>query len=105
MIVQDYVLKNIFSFLTGVSVLLYSNSAIAAEKIVFKYGIFRESVSVEKLTKFAETGEVSPMLNLLLNQARQDPQTVRNVLTKEVNASPVVLDPGLTQLAQRKRYL
>ena len=32
------------------------------------------------------------MLNLLLNQARQDPQTVRNVLTKEVNASPVVLD-------------
>ncbi|WP_339381442.1 alpha/beta hydrolase [Brasilonema bromeliae] len=71
---------------------MYSNSAIAAEKIVLKYGIFRESVSVEKLTKFAETGEVSPMLNLLLNQARQDPQTVRNVLTKEVNASPVVLD-------------
>ncbi len=92
MIVQDYLFKSTLSFLTCVSVLLYSNSAIAAEKIVLKYGIFRESVSVEKLTKFAETGEVSPMLNLLLNQARQDPQTVRNVLTKEVNASPVVLD-------------
>lgn len=88
----DHLLKGTFSFLTCVSVFMYTNSAIAAEKIVLKYGIFRESVSVEKLTTFAETGEVSPMLSLLLNQSRQDPQTVRNILTREVNASPVVID-------------
>ena len=89
------VLKIAFSLITCVGVLFYSNSAIASEKIVFKYGIFSASVPVSELTTLAETGEVSLRLNFFLSQAHQDPQTVRNTLTKEVTASPVLLDRAL----------
>jgi len=44
-------------------ILLSSSSAIAAEQVVLKYRIFRESISVE-LTTFAETGELSTSLRL-----------------------------------------
>ena len=76
-------------------VIIDNNSALAAEKIVLKYKSFRQSVSVKELTTFAETGEVSPTLNFYLERARQDPQTIRNTLTKQVTASPVVLDRTL----------
>ncbi|WP_339381933.1 alpha/beta hydrolase [Calothrix sp. FACHB-1219] len=80
---------NIFAI---VVTLLYTNSAIAAEKVTLKYGIFRPSVSVDELTQFAKTGEVSQSLNFYLNRTGQDPKTVRNILVQEVNANPVVLD-------------
>ncbi|MDF5717688.1 MAG: alpha/beta hydrolase [Rhizonema sp. NSF051] len=75
--------------------MFYSNSAIAAEKIVFKYGIFHASVPVSELTTLAETGEASLRLNFFLSQAHQDPQTLRNTLIKEVTVSPVLLDRAL----------
>jgi hypothetical protein len=82
-------------FIATFSVLFYSNSAIAAEKVVFKYGIFRAALPVSELTALAETGEVSSRLNFFLSQAKQEPQEVRNVLTREVNVTPVVLDRAL----------
>jgi len=54
-----------------------SSSAIAAEQVVLKYRIFRESISVEELTTFAETGELSTSLRLNFALARQNPKVVR----------------------------
>jgi Alpha/beta hydrolase of unknown function (DUF1400) len=84
-----------FFLIASINTFIYTNSAIAAESVVFKYGIFRESVSVDELTAFAETGKASSQLNFFLNQARQEPQEVRNVLTREINVSPIVLDRTL----------
>jgi len=89
------IFKCTFFLIASLSVLFYSNSAIAAERVVFKYGIFRASVPVSELTTLAETGEVSSRLNFFLNQAKQEPQEVRNVLTRPVNVTPVVLDRSL----------
>ena len=88
-------LKSAFCLITCVGVLFYSNSAIAAEKIVFKYGIFHASVPVSELTTLAETGEASLRLNFFLSQAHQDPQTLRNTLIKEVTVSSILLDRAL----------
>jgi hypothetical protein len=85
-------LKSTFSLIASIAVLLYSNSAIAAERVVLKYNIFRTSISVDELANFAETGQVSPTLNYYLNQSRQEPETVRRILSQEINANPVVLD-------------
>lgn len=92
---QFSLLKSTFFLIATVNAFIYSNSAIAADRVIFKYGIFRESVSVDELTTFAETGKASSQLNFFFNQARQEPQEVRNILTREVNASPVVLDRTL----------
>lgn len=85
------------AFLLGAitSVLLYSTSAIAAEKVVLKYGVFRGPVSVSELTTFAETGKVSPSLRFYLSAARRNPQEVRQALTQEVKVNPLLLDRGL----------
>lgn len=58
---------------TITSVLLYSTSAIAAEKVVLKYGVFWGSISVTELTTFTETGKVSPALRFYLSAARRNP--------------------------------
>jgi len=87
--------RNTFYFLASLASLLSSPTVIAAERVVVRYNIFRESISVDELTTFVETGKSSPTINYYLNQARQDPQTFRNVLTQEVNVSPVVLDRTL----------
>ncbi len=83
---------------TFFALLCHTNTA-AAEKVVFKYGIFRPSLPVSELTNLVETGEVSPRLNFFLKQARQEPQKVREVLAWEINVSPVVLDRALNNPA------
>jgi hypothetical protein len=84
-------LKSTFSLIASVAI-LYAGNAIAAEKVIFKYQSFRPSVSVDELTNLAENGEVSQTLNFYFNRSNQNPQTVRRILTREVNADPVVLD-------------
>lgn len=66
--------------------------ANAAERVVLRYRIFRQSLSVEELSRFAETGELSRTLRSNLNLARQDPQQVRRYLTEPVQVNPVFLD-------------
>jgi len=73
------------------SILLSSNSAIAAEQVVLKYRSFRESISVEELSNFAETGELSTSLRLNLALARQDPRQIRQYLTQPV-VNVILLD-------------
>ncbi len=66
--------------------------AIAAEQVVLKYRIFRESIAVEELSTFAQTGELSKSLRINLALARQDPKAVRRYLTEPVKVNPVLLD-------------
>jgi hypothetical protein len=89
-----YFLQTIFVLITSLF-LLETNSVNAAEKVVFSYKIFSQSLPVEQLTELSETGEVSPTLNYYLKRTNQDPEAVRNALNKEVNVSTTTLDRTL----------
>ncbi|MBD2604562.1 alpha/beta hydrolase [Scytonema hofmannii FACHB-248] len=69
--------------------------ALAAETVVLKYRIFRESVSVQELSTFAQTGKLSTTLRVNLALARQNPQAIRQYLTQPVKVNPVILDKVL----------
>lgn len=72
--------------------LLISTQAIAAERVVFKYRILRESVSVPELARFAQTGQISPNLRTYFRLSGQRPETVRQTLTRPIKVNPVLLD-------------
>lgn len=73
--------------------------ARAADQVVLKYSVLRESVSVADLTAFAERNEISTALQAQLTTSRQDPEEVRRVLTREVKADPLLLDRVLNGFA------
>lgn len=72
--------------------LFFSESAIAAEKVVIKYNILRAPISVAELTTFAETGEASSGLKFYLKASRQNPDKVQKVLTREADVNAGTLD-------------
>lgn len=74
------------------SILLFSSSAIAADRVVLKYRVFSEPIRVKELTTFAETGELSTLLRINFALARQDPEVVRQYLTEPVKVNSVLLD-------------
>jgi hypothetical protein len=67
----------------GVGATLYSTAGLAAEKVILRYGIFQESISVAELSSFAETGDPSPTLAAYMKLANKEPEEIRNALTKE----------------------
>ena len=71
---------------------LSNGSAFAAENVVVKYRIFRESLSVKELTNFAQTGELSTSLRVNFALAKQQPKVIRGYLTETVTVNPVLLD-------------
>lgn len=77
------------------ALLLGSFPAIAAQRVVLKYKILQESVSVQDLTTFAQTGEASRDLQTYLKQSRQNPESVRQTLTKPVKINFLLLDRAL----------
>jgi hypothetical protein len=85
------------SIFLGISsaVLSIGTRAIAAEQVVVKYKIFRESISVAELTTFVETGEASSELQSYLRTSQQNPENVRRLLGRETNVNVVTLDRAL----------
>ncbi len=71
---------------------LSNGSVFAAENVLLKYRVFRESISVQELTNFAETGELSTSLRVNLALAKQDPKPIRQYLTESVAVNPILLD-------------
>lgn len=71
---------------------LQEQAAVGATKVKFTYGAFGQSLTVDELKSFAETGRPSSKLKFFLNAADQDPEVVRNVLTKEVKISLKLAD-------------
>lgn len=82
----------LLSLAVGVSTLLSATSGQAAEKVVLKYGPFRESISVAELTELAETGQPSPALKTYIRFTNKEPEEIQKILNKEIKADPVMLD-------------
>jgi hypothetical protein len=79
----------------GAGIVLYSSAAAAAEKVVLKYSAIRVTLPVSELEIFAETGKMSPALEMLLSQAKKDPEAVRRNLTRPLKVNQKFLDGTL----------
>ncbi|MBN3878242.1 MAG: alpha/beta hydrolase [Nostoc sp. JL23] len=88
-------LRGVLVLAGSICLLFVSTPAFAAERVVLKYGVFRESLSGEELSTFSQTGELSRSLKVNLALARQDPKAIRQYLTKPVKVNPVFLDKVL----------
>lgn len=82
----------------GLSIGFSSISAIAAEKVVLRYKVFRRSIAVEDLTRFAETGETTRALRTYLRLSGQEPEKIRQTLTNPVEVNIVTLDRVLNSI-------
>jgi hypothetical protein len=80
----------------GAGIVFYSSAAVAAEKVVLKYSAIRMTLPVSELEIFAETGKMSPALEMLLGKAKKDPEAVRSSLTRRVKVSQSLLDRTLS---------
>jgi Alpha/beta hydrolase of unknown function (DUF1400) len=83
----------LLSFLTGAAGM--GKDAIAAEKVVLKYKVFRESILVADLANFAATGEASSALQSYLLTLQQNPEDFRSILTRQTPVNIVTLDRAL----------
>jgi hypothetical protein len=84
--------QNLLSIVLGVGTLTYGQSVIAAQSIVFRYGIFGESLSVQELTEFVRTGTPSPHVRSFLRLANQRPEAVRGILSQQIPVNVNTLD-------------
>lgn len=85
----------IFGLVTGMA----TGRAIAAEQVLLKYSILRETVSTAELTALAERGELSPGLRTNLSLAGQNPAEVRKALSRPVKVNPLLADRLLNSRA------
>ena len=83
----------------AIATFLPALSGQAAEKIVFRYGILRQSLSVAELSDFAETGEMSGKVERYLERINSNPQSVRQILTQPVPINHTLLDKALNNPA------
>ena len=63
-----------------------SSKALASEKVIFQYAGATQSITIEELQTFANTGEISPALDSLLKFGKQNPLTIRWILTQQFPA-------------------
>jgi hypothetical protein len=74
--------------LSGTAILLQAPSAKAVEEINLTYGtISLQTVSLDELTTFVETGEASPELQSLLDSVNLDSRFSRNILGNEIEVN------------------
>lgn len=76
-------------------VLVHTPAAEAAEKVVVRYGILRQSLSVAELTNFAEKGEMSRKVQRYLDMTKSDPAEIRQILTKPIDISSGTVSTAL----------
>lgn len=72
--------------------------ALANKTLVFRFGAFGRSISLQDLTRFAETGEISRGWRFFFNVAGVDPEAVRTALNEEVSVNLRFLDRTLNSL-------
>lgn len=85
-------LRRTLVLIVSATIVLNYTSVTAAEKVVLKYSILRQSLWVKDLTTFAQTGKLSSSLRVNFALARQDPQEIRQYLTAPVKVNPLLLD-------------
>lgn len=76
----------IVMLLAGMAISLSPSKAKASEEIIFTYGGATQTVSLEELQTFADTGEISPALDFLLNFGKQNPSMIRWILNQKFPA-------------------
>ena len=73
------------ALLLGTSaVLLSSGKASALDNVTVKYGAVDVTLPMSDLQSFAQTGKASSQLQSVLSLAKQTPESVREILTREV---------------------
>ncbi len=81
------------TLLLGASATFFlDNNAIAAEKIVLKYGPLAQSIKVSDLENFVKTGQTTPTLATMLRISKQSGDTVRGLMSLELGVSVLTLD-------------
>lgn len=86
------------TIIAGIGIILTTIPAQAAEKVILKYSVLRESVPVADLSELAETGEASSSLKSYLKMANKEPQEVQRVLNKKIEVDAVTLSKILNSL-------
>ncbi len=66
------------------AVLLSSAKAFALDNVTVKYGAIDVTLPMSDLQSFAQTGKASSQLQSVLSLAKQTPDSVREILTREV---------------------
>ncbi|MCW6050233.1 alpha/beta hydrolase [Lyngbya sp. CCAP 1446/10] len=66
------------------AVFLNSGKAFALDNVTVKYGAVDVTLPMSDLQSFAQTGKASPQLQSVLNLSKQSPDSVREILTREV---------------------
>lgn len=85
----------------GAGIVFYSTAASAADKVILKYSAIRMTLPVSELEIFAETGQMSPALEMLLGNAKKDPEALRRNLTRPLKVSQSFLEQALnTKVAE-----
>lgn len=85
----------------GAGIVFYSTAASAADKVILKYSAIRMTLPVSELEIFAQTGQMSPALEMLLGNAKKDPEALRRNLTRPVKVSQSFLEQALnTKVAE-----
>lgn len=79
--------KSMLFLALSTGLILCNSEVKAAEKVVLKYSVLQIPISVSELATFAKTGQMSPPLALLLTQSKQNPDTVRQALTKPIKVN------------------
>jgi hypothetical protein len=83
----------------------------AAESVVLKYGMLRQSIPVADLSSLAERGEPSSELGFYLGLAKKQPEDLQQLLTKPIKVEAVPLSkflnsfPGIFLLDVVGEYL
>ncbi|HAC63874.1 MAG TPA: alpha/beta hydrolase [Cyanothece sp. UBA12306] len=95
-IINHLSLSFILGFLGAVSASL---PVRAADQVILKYSVLRESISVPELSNLAKTGEVSPSLKAYLKLANKQPDELRSILNQNVDVDPVFLSKILNSFA------
>ncbi|BBC24263.1 alpha/beta hydrolase [Pseudanabaena sp. ABRG5-3] len=74
---------------------LTTNQAIAADKVILRYGIFSEDVTNKQLEEFALTGDLDTPLGDFLRQNHSISFILQNSLKQEIPINLVALDKAL----------
>lgn len=72
--------------LAGMAISLIPSKVRASEEIIFTYGGASQTISLEELQTFADTGEMSSGLDFLLSFGKQNPFMIRWILNQEFPA-------------------
>ena len=78
---------------TGIAILVASatitlgaNRVLASQEVIFTYGGATQSVAIDELQTFVETGETSSSIDFLLSLSNQKPSLMRLILKQKLPA-------------------